>query len=397
MQLHFDDADFDGQLQRSMAKVVEGCADAGEVIATATAIEPGDLGSWYQAWWDTAERIRRIADASANAGRSVSGREACLRASEYYRAAYYYCRRDISDAKMRAAWRGARDSFRQALPLLDVHGEVLTVPYEGKQLPGYFFAPDDSGAKRATILTFPGYDAPAEEMYPYLVAPATRRGYNVFLFEGPGQGGALYDLGLVFRPDWEAVVTPALDFLLRRSDVEPDKVVLFGRSWGGYLAPRAASKEHRFAAVVADPGLFDLSEAFATRFGDLYGRILAGDADAEATAEGLLKDPRRAEFFGSRMATHGVDKVSDFVRLMQQYRLEDVAGEITTPTLVTDAEDEAIGQGKQLYDALTCTKEFVFFTNAEGAAGHCEGMGQAVFNQRVYDWLDGAVGVDAPS
>lgn len=35
---------------------------------------------------------------------------------------------------------------------------------------------------------------------------------------------------------------------------------------------------------------------------------------------------------------------------------------------------------------------FVFFTNAEGAAGHCEGMGQAVFNQRVYDWLDAAVG-----
>jgi alpha-beta hydrolase superfamily lysophospholipase len=392
LQLHFDDADFDGQLQRSMAKVVEGCADAGEVLATAGAIEPGNMGSWYQAWWHTAERIRGIAEASASAGRSVSAREAYLRASEYYRAAYYYRRRDITDAKMLAAWRAARDNFRHALPLLDVHGEILTVPYEGKQLPGYFFAPDDAGAKRPTILTFPGYDAPAEEMYPYLVAPAARRGYNVFLFEGPGQGGALYEQGLVFRPDWEAVVTPALDFLLQRRDVEPDDVVLFGRSWGGYLAPRAGSKEHRFAAVVADPGLFDLAAAFAARFGDLYGRILAGDADAEATAEGLLNDPSRAEFFGSRMAAHGVRTVSDFVRLMPQYRLEDVAGEITARTLVTDAEDEAIGQGKQLYDALTCTKELVYFTNAEGAAGHCEGMGQALFNQRVYDWLDGVVG-----
>ena len=50
MKLHFDDADFDGQLQRSMAKVVEGCADAGEVIATGAAIAAGDVGSWYQAW-----------------------------------------------------------------------------------------------------------------------------------------------------------------------------------------------------------------------------------------------------------------------------------------------------------------------------------------------------------
>jgi alpha-beta hydrolase superfamily lysophospholipase len=391
VKLFFDDADFDGQLQRSMAKVVEGCADAGEVIATASTITAGDLDSWFQGWSGTADRVRGIAEVSAGAGHAVSAREAYLRASEYSRAAYYYRRRDIVDAKMLAAWRHARDSFRKALPLLDVQGEVLTVPCDGKDLPGYFFAPDDSEAARPTILTFPGYDAPVEEMYPYLVAPATRRGYNVLAFEGPGQGGALYELGLVFRPDWEAVVTPALDFLLQRSDVERDKVALFGRSWGGYLAPRAASREHRFAAVVADPGIFDLSEGFAARFGDLYNGILAGNQAAEAAAEGLLADPRRAEFFGSRMATHGVSTVSDYVRLAHQYRLEDVIGELTTPTLVTDAENEAIAQGKQLYEALTSPKEFVFFKDAEGAAGHCEGMGQALFNQRVFDWLDGVV------
>jgi alpha-beta hydrolase superfamily lysophospholipase len=396
VKLYFDDPDFDGQLQRSMAKVVEGCADAGEVIATGAAIAAGDVGSWYQAWWNTAERVRDIADAAERAGHATSAREAYLRASEYYRAGYYYRRSDITDARMLKAWRAARDSFRSALPHFVRYGEILTVPYEGHDLPGYFFAPDGSGVKRPTILTFPGYDAPAEEMYPYLVAPATRRGYSVFLFEGPGQGGALYEQGLVFRPDWEAVVTPALDFLLQRSDVERDKVVLFGRSWGGYLAPRAASKEHRFAAVVADPGLFDLGEALATALGDLHGRVLAGDADAEATAENLLKDSRRAEYFESRMATHGVRTVSEYIRLMQQYRLEDVVGEIATPFLVTDAENEAIGQGKQLYDALTAPKEFLFFTDAEGASGHCEGMGQALFNQRVYDWLDGVVGVGAP-
>src|SRR6266545_1438682 len=47
----------------------------------------------------------------------------------------------------------------------------------------------------------------------------------------------------------------------------------------------------------------------------------------------------------------------------------DVIGEVTTPTLVTDAEKESIAQGKQLHDALTSPKEFVFFEDAEGAAG----------------------------
>src|SRR6266508_882230 len=68
-----------------------------------------------------------------------------------------------------------------------------------------------------------------------------------------------------------------------------------------------------------------------------------------------------------------------------------VIGEVTTPTLVTDAEKEYIAQGKQLCDALTSPKEFVFFEDAEGGAGRCEGMGQALFNKRVYDWLDEVV------
>ena len=46
------------------------------------------------------------------------------------------------------------------------------------------------------------------------------------------------------------------------------------------------------------------------------------------------------------------------------------------------------GQSQALFDALTCSKELVTFTDAEGAGGHCEGGGQALFGQRVFDWLD---------
>lgn len=58
--------------------------------------------------------------------------------------------------------------------------------------------------------------------------------------------------GVPFRPDWEAVVTPVLDFALQRPEVDPDRVAIGGRSFVGYLAPRAASSEHRPAACVAD-------------------------------------------------------------------------------------------------------------------------------------------------
>lgn len=56
------------------------------------------------------------------------------------------------------------------------------------------------------------------------------------------------------RPDWEHVVTPVVDYARSRSEVDPDQIALIGWSFGGYLAPRAASGEHRLAACIADPG-----------------------------------------------------------------------------------------------------------------------------------------------
>jgi len=55
---------------------------------------------------------------------------------------------------------------------------------------------------------------------------------------------------LPFRYDWEAVVTPAVDYVLTRPDVDRDNLALMGMSMGGYLAARAAAFEHRFRAAV---------------------------------------------------------------------------------------------------------------------------------------------------
>jgi cephalosporin-C deacetylase-like acetyl esterase len=38
------------------------------------------------------------------------------------------------------------------------------------------------------------------------------------------------------RPDWEAVVTPVVDFAVGIPEVDQKRMVLIGRSFGGYLA-----------------------------------------------------------------------------------------------------------------------------------------------------------------
>jgi hypothetical protein len=61
--------------------------------------------------------------------------------------------------------------------------------------------------------------------------------------------------------------------------------------------------------------------------------------------------------------------------------------------LITDPEGEQFwpGQSQRLYDALPGPKALVKFTAAEGADRHCEPMGRARLEQRVFDWLDATI------
>jgi hypothetical protein len=45
MKLFFDDAEFDGELQRAISKAYERCSDIGECLATAQRIQQGDYDS----------------------------------------------------------------------------------------------------------------------------------------------------------------------------------------------------------------------------------------------------------------------------------------------------------------------------------------------------------------
>jgi hypothetical protein len=55
MKLVFDDPDFDGQLQRSVAKDNFSMANAGECLAIAAKVSAGDASSWYPAFAGFAE------------------------------------------------------------------------------------------------------------------------------------------------------------------------------------------------------------------------------------------------------------------------------------------------------------------------------------------------------
>ena len=249
------------------------------------------------------------------------------------------------------------------------------------------------GRPRKTLIVNGGYDSTAEEAFLFSGAAALARGCNALVFDGPGQGAAIFEDGLVFRPDWEQVIGPVVDDLFERPEVDRRRVALMGISFGGYLAPRAASFELRLAALIADPGQLSLFEEVKRRLPPFAARRLM---DREGLVSRILEFAlsRRlrhvSQGWGLRrgLLVHGLKTPIDYLRLTVDYVTERPEA-IRCPTVICSAENDKIGAtARDLYDRLTCDKTFLAFKATEGAGEHCESGARAWFNQRVLDWLD---------
>jgi dienelactone hydrolase len=393
-RVRLDDELLDAQLLRAIGAALYGGADIGECLAAAAQVKGTDFDSWYAAWTQLGEQVRELARVEEAAGHRASARAAYLRASTYYRTAGTMLYAVPADPRQAASNIAQTEMFRRACELMDTPAEVVEIPFEGSSLPGYFFRPGRESGRRATVLLTGGYDGTCEELYFVNGAAALARGYNVLAFDGPGQGAALLQRGLVMRPDWDSVITPVVDFLVARPDVDPDRIALIGLSLGAHLAPRAASAEHRIAALIADCGAFDLQASFLDRLPDpLATRYRVGHRGARILLGGLLRAIARKPTAGWALrrgqVVHGLRGPVAYLDGLAGYTLAGHAAKITCPTWVCNAEGDDIGAtAPQLVAALQSEKEFVHFTAAEGAADHCEQGARALYHARSFGWLD---------
>ena len=217
---HFalDDPLLDAQALRVAGSAVYGGADREECLAACARVRGTDLISWYVAWMAAADDAEAIGEHEADEGHAAAASGAFLRASNYARNAGVMLLGLPVDARLPEAQARQTALFRRAASLLARPPQFVEIPYEGTSLPGYFFSAGDG--RRETVILTGGYDGTAEELYLFNGVAALERGYNVLAFDGPGQGAALLERGLTMRPDWEAVITPVVDFLVGRDDVE---------------------------------------------------------------------------------------------------------------------------------------------------------------------------------
>jgi pimeloyl-ACP methyl ester carboxylesterase len=398
MKFLFDDVSFSFEALRAAGFANYAGADLGEVIAIAGAIPDGDEAAWHREWKATAERVEQIGRQSLADAHRVSAREALLRASNYYRTAEFYRRDDPKrDPEVSLLSERSRDTFVTAMSLFEFGFEQVSIPYEGTTLPGYLYRADDSGHARPTIIYNNGYDSTLEESYFVIAAAALARGYNVLAFDGPGQGGALREQGLVFRPDWEAVISPVIDYALTREEIADDRIVLFGYSMGGYLVARAAAFDSRIAALILDDGLYDFHAAMVKRMPPFLGEwIDQGRDDVALPVLQLMMAVNTEARWAARNGkwVMGVDSIVDVSRAFKDYTLAGVADRITTPALVLDPDNDHFlkGQPQRAAEAMVNSETtLVTLKESEGAGEHCSMGAMARLHQTIFDWLDHTV------
>jgi hypothetical protein len=140
-------------------------------------------------------------------------------------------------------WEKHRAAWDRFVDLTDLQIEQIEIPYEGTTLPGYFFRSGPAGEPGRTPIYNNGSDGPVTGAWVQGVADALDRGWNAVTFDGPGQNAALIRQHLTFRPDWEKVITPVVDHLLTRKDVDAGKIALRLREGRERPATRTSAEE----------------------------------------------------------------------------------------------------------------------------------------------------------
>ncbi len=395
-RLAFANEEFDGQFGRTLSAAAVGAADLGEAYTTAREIGGKyNPQRWYTAWLARAELVRTAAEQAHATGHLVTAHQSYLRASEYYRQAYFYLRTDLDDQRLQDAYQAHCRTFGRAMELLShtasqIVAEEVSIPFVSSTVPGtrqitihgWLFRPDaDTSRPRPTIVMPCGYDSTAESGWGFAQG-ALARGYNVLSIEGPGQGATLIVDRVYFRRDYEVVLSQILDWVVTVPGVDTRRIVAQGRSFGGYLIPRGVAGESRVAAMICDPAQPDMGGKIP---GGWKGRIAAPLMTFMSRVS-----RERADFFGARMACHGVHTIADYFAELKTFTMLDKASEIICPTMIVESHGDPVGgQGKTLYNALTVAEKELFAPDpSTGVAGHCGGLGQRVWDEVVYDWLD---------
>lgn len=319
-----------------------------------------------------------------NIGKKAEAEGRLANAFIYYRAAEFFVY--PSDPDKDFLYNKCITLFNKAFK--DDEIKRYEVPFEGGALPILQLPAKN---KKGTILLHGGYDSFNEEFYP-LATLALDRGYEVIMFEGPGQGGALHRYGLKITPEWEKPTKAVLDYF------NLTDVTLVGVSLGGYLAARAAAFERRITRVVLYDIIYDFFAAMMSRHPFTLRTFIttALKLHLRPIINAMEKKIRAKDLFSDWLISHGfyvygVNNLFDYFKMQQKFNTIDISPLIKQDVLMLGGTDDHYTQFfDQQRNALTNAKSVTgrIFTREEHASYHCQVGNLKLAMDYILDWID---------
>ncbi len=364
-------------------------ADIGESINTALKIHPETIDNWYAAWLKTANQTYLHGQKFYSEGDLVSARHAFMRASNYYRMASFYMDAPDQKAKATSTWKMSRKSFMLAIQSLPYIKSII-IPYESTTLHGYFMHSPKKSAPLVILNT--GFDGTAEELYFEAGKLAYQHGYNVLFFDGPGQGQSIKLQNIPFRPDWEKVIGPVIDFAQKNLKLKSKKIALIGFNFGGYLSARACAFLPKISACVLDPGTDNLLAGVLAQLPPNTESLVNTDPQEldKIITKAMQKNLSLNWFINNGMWTFNAKTPAEFIKMASNYQLDNVINKIKMPTLVirNSADIFQDNQAREVFDSLTGPKTFFIFSPKSTAQAHCQMGAMAISNEVIFNWLN---------
>ena len=309
-----------------------------------------------------------------------------LNAAMYYRAAEFFVAPKDPDKEI--LYKKFIELFYTVYE--NALDEKVEIPYENSFLPGIHLSNEE---KKGTVVIHGGYDSFLEELY-ILGSYIRDSGYEVILFEGPGQGAALKKYNFSMTPEWEKPVKAVLDYF------KLDNVILIGISLGGYLGLRAAAFEPRISKVVAFDIIYDFFQVLLYAGGPRVREMVESFLDTNQVdtlnkvAERMMKNDLLVNWgLNHGMHVFGVNSPFEFLEKARLFSTADISDKITCDVLLLAGTNDHFIPIEMFYkqiEALKNVKSLTcrMFTEKEHAANHCQIGNYKLVLDFMLNWME---------
>ncbi|MGA2057151.1 MAG: alpha/beta hydrolase [Bradyrhizobium sp.] len=195
-------------------------------------IHSRDPDEWAAAWSAVADTYMAKAKAASDP------KEADANFVRAWRLYYFGQWPSPTSAGKQAAYQKAVDAYLQHARSFDPPLEVVHIPYEGKEIVGYLRLPANVSRPVPLVLAISGLDSRKETVAETYTA-AIPEGIGFFAVDSPGTGQAPR------KADETAdqIYSRVLDYLATRGEIDKNRILVHGQSFGAYWAAKLAHTE----------------------------------------------------------------------------------------------------------------------------------------------------------